>query len=57
MLQVIGDMPALPKPTMTEFVFPAGIPVNLCKTGICLPTQTNCVPASGNDLNHNRRKL
>ena len=54
MMQVIGDMPALPKPTMTEFVFPTGIPVNLCKVGICLPTQSNCV--SGNDLRHNQKE-
>ena len=55
MMQVIGDMPALPKPTMTEFVFPTGIPVNHCKVGICLETQTNCVPVSGNDLRNNQR--
>ena len=55
MMQVIGDMPALPKPTMTEFVFPTGIPVNMCQVGICLPTQSNCV-SSGNDLRHNRKE-
>ena len=54
MMQVIGDMPALPKPTMTEFVFPTGIPVN--KVGICLDTQSNCVVVSGNDLKHNRKE-
>ena len=45
MMQVIGDMPPLPRPTMTEFVFPAGIPVNKCQVGICLDTQSNCVPS------------
>ena len=56
MMQVIGDMPPLPKPTMTEFVFPTGIPVNICRTGICLDTQSNCVVVSGNDLRHNRKE-
>ena len=53
MMQVIGDMPPLPKPTMTEFVFPTGIPVN--KVGICLDEQSNCV-ISGNDLKSNQKE-
>ena len=51
MMQVIGDMPPIPKPTMTEFVFPTGIPAN-----VRLETQTNCVVVSGNDLKNNQRR-
>ena len=58
MMQVIGDMPPLPKPTITHFRVVLGDSLDVYANGVPMETQSNShlFANYGNDLRHNRKE-